>query len=219
MNKRTIVIFAYFLLFSVQGNAQNYQWPALPGLDYDDRSIALINQESFMVLSGAAITSYVLSEFLLKDIEDLNYYQARIGVIGTTGGTVTLENFGIEKRLSHWFGIGLELNNQQWFYEDNNGLGVGFNTYYRWYLLGKKRLSPYIEYGAGVFYGFSKFPPEGQQFSFNLTTQIGAEYTFKNQDKVRLSYGHLHQSTNDLIVPNPGEDGNGFNITYLWFWK
>ena len=67
MNKRTIVIFAYFLLFSAQGNAQNYQWQALPGLDYDDRSIALINQESFMVLSGAAITSYILSEFLLKD--------------------------------------------------------------------------------------------------------------------------------------------------------
>jgi len=45
------------------------------------------------------------------------------------------------------------------------------------------------------------------------------EYTTERKNKLRLSYGHIHQSNNDLLDPNPGEDGNGFNFTYLWFWK
>jgi len=219
MKNMKISAFVLILMSTSMLHAQDNEWPAFPGLDYSERSIALIDQESFIVLSGAAITSFVLSEFVLKDVKDLNYYQTRFGIVGTTGGTVLIENFGIEKRLTHWFAIGLELNNQQWFYPQGNGFGIGLNTYYRWYLLGRKKISPFLEYGAGVFHGFSKFPPDGQQFSFNLTTQIGVEYTFDNENKIRLGYGHLHQSTNDLIVPNPGEDGNGFNVTYLWFWE
>jgi hypothetical protein len=149
----------------------------------------------------------------------LNFYQVRGGVFGTLRGTVIMENFGIEKRVAPWFGLGLEINNQQWLYEEKNGAGIGFNTYYRWHIFGRKKISPYIEYGAGFFYGFSEFPPNGTNFTFNLTTQIGAEYTFEDKNKLRLGYGHIHQSNNELLDPNPGEDGNGFNITYLWFWK
>jgi hypothetical protein len=96
---------------------------------------------------------------------------------------------------------------------------MGINTYYRWYLFGKKKISPYIEYGAGLFYGFKKFPQNGSNFTFNLTNALGIEYTIKNQNKIRLSYGHIHQSNNNLFNENPGIDGNGLNFTYLWFFK
>lgn len=219
MNRQQYLTLLLLLAIGLNARAQKGEWPALPGLDYSESSIALIDQESFMALAGAATASFILAEWVLKDVADINYYQARAGMVGTSGGTVMLENFGIEKRLAHWFGIGLELNTQQWFYEEKAGAGIGFNTYYRWYLRGRKRLSPYIEYGAGLFRGFSEFPPDGTRFTFNLTTQLGLEYQLNNQDKVRLGYGHLHQSNNGLLEPNPGEDGNGFNVTYLWLWK
>jgi hypothetical protein len=55
--------------------------------------------------------------------------------------------------------------------------------------------------------------------AFNLTTQMGMEYTLEIKNKLRLGTGHIHQSNNELLDPNPGEDGNGFNITYLCSWK
>ena len=207
------------LVCNVKLYSQDKQWPHLPGLGVDGPSVALLDQESFIFLSGAAITSLLLSEFILEEEENVNYYQARFGVVGTTRGTVFIENVGIEKRLSHWYSIALELNNQQWYHPEDKGLGMGLNTYYKWNLLGKQRISPFLEYGAGVFYGFKNFPPDGSKFTFNLTTQIGVEITVENQNKIRFGYGHLHQSNNDLILPNPGEDGNGFNITFLWLWN
>jgi len=197
--------------------SQCNQWPGIPVLD--ESGVILLDQRTFIGVLSAATISYGLAQFIFKDNAHLNYYQARAGVFGTLGGTVMMENFGIEKRLTPWFGLGLEINNQQWIYEEGNGAGMGFNTYYRWHLFGRKKLSPFIEYGAGFFYGFSEFPPEGTNFTFNLTTQVGAEYTFENKNKLRLGYGHIHQSNNDLLEPNPGEDGNGLNITHLWSWK
>ncbi|MFT4738211.1 MAG: hypothetical protein ACI8QD_002378 [Cyclobacteriaceae bacterium] len=96
---------------------------------------------------------------------------------------------------------------------------MGLNTYYGRYLLGRKKISPFIEYGAEFFFGFSDFPPSKTNFTFNHTTQIGAQYTCDYENKLRLSYAHIHQSTSELLDPNPGEDGNGFNVTYLWLWK
>lgn len=202
------------LCFTVK--SQNY-WPDIPFLD--NSGVVLRDQGTFVGLISAAAISYGLAEFVFKNDNALNFYQVRSGLFGTTGGTVFVENFGIERRIAPWFGLALELNNQQWVYEEGNGVGIGFNTYYRWHLFAKKKLSPYIEYGAGFFYGFSKFPTDGTNFTFNLTTQLGMEYSFENNNKLRLSYGHLHQSNNDLLDPNPGEDGNGINLTYLWFWK
>jgi len=178
-----------------------------------------MDQNSFIGVISLAAVTYGLAKFVFNNNKALNFYQVRAGVFGTEGGTVVMENFGIEKRVAPWFGLGLEVNNQQWIYEEKNGAGIGFNTYYRWHLFGRKKISPYLEFGAGLFYGFSEFPPNGTNFTFNLATQLGAEYTFENNDKLRLGYGHIHQSNNELLDPNPGEDGNGLNLTYLWFWK
>lgn len=171
---------------------------------------------------GAATISYGLAEWILKkdDDENLNFYQVRTGMYGMEGGyTVYHQNFGLEKRLAPWFAIALEFNNQQWSSSESNGAGIGLNTHYRWYLFGKKRLSPFIEMGAGAFRGFSKFPSDGSNFTFHLTGNLGLEYTRKNQDRLRFTYGHLHQSNNDLLDANPGAIGNGFTISYAWFWK
>jgi len=208
---------AILLFISTSSYSQESEWGGFPGLD--ESGIVLLDQSTFIGVISVAALSYGLAQFVFNDTEAFNYYQVRAGVFGTTGGTVLMENFGIEKRLAPWFGLGLEINNQQRIYEEKNGAGIGFNTYYRWHLFGKKRISPYIEYGAGFFYGFSEFPPNGTNFTFNLTTQVGAEYTLENKDKLRLGYGHIHQSNNELLDPNPGEDGNGFNITYLCLWR
>jgi hypothetical protein len=205
-------------LLCAQGTNTEKNWPGIPGMNKN--GIALINQKSFLGVFGAAAGSFLVTKFALRHKPaDLNFYQARVGVVGVFGGTVFVENVGISKQLVPWFGLAIEANAQEWIYEDTRGFGGGMSFYYKWNVLGKKRLSPYLEYGTGLFYGASKFPPDGTQFTFNLSTQLGAEYRLKNQDRIRLSYGHLHQSNNNTLTPNPGEDGNGFHLTYARFWR
>ena len=113
----------------------------------------------------------------------------------------------------------LEFNNQQWTSPNGNGAGLGLNTHYRWYAFGKKRLSPFVEMGAGLFQGFRPLPTDGTTFTFHLTASLGLEYTRVNQDRIRFTYGHLHQSNNGLFPRNPGLIGNGFTFAYSKFWK
>ena len=44
------------------------------------------------------------------------------------------------------------------------------------------------------FMDLVEIPTNGTNSNFNLTTQIGAEYTTENKIKLRLGYGHIHQS-------------------------
>ncbi|PWL32826.1 MAG: hypothetical protein DCO96_00315 [Fluviicola sp. XM-24bin1] len=199
--------------------SQDGAWLGIPVMNAD--GIALMDQDGFFILMGAAGLSYLLSEFVFKDT-NLNYYQTRFGTYGVSDRTtITFQTFGIEKRVSPWFGIGIEGNFQQWKSRSPSnytGAGLGINTYYRWHILGKRKFSPYLEYGAGIFHGFKPLPYNGSNFTFHLTTSIGAEYTFNNRNKLRLSYGHLHQSNNGLLEVNPGLDGAGFQVSFLWFW-
>lgn len=212
-----LVLCAHTLV--AQTAAPEKNWPGIPALNKN--GISLINQKSFLGVMGAAATSFLVSEFLLKNKPpDLNFYQARAGVIGVFDGTVFVENFGIAKQLVPWFSLAIEANTQQWTYKNGaNGIGGGINFYYKWNLLGQKRLSPFLEYGTGLFFGAQRFPHDGTHFTFNLSSQLGLEYKLPNQNRIRLSYGHLHQSNNNTLSPNPGEDGNGFHLTYAWFWK
>jgi hypothetical protein len=195
------------------------EWPGIPGMN--GSGIALMDQRSFLALMGAAGVSYLLSEFVFKNT-NLNYYQTRFGTYGVSNKTtITFQTFGIEKRVSPWFGLGVEANFQQWksrIPSNYSGAGIGLNTYYRWHILGKRKFSPYLEYGAGIFQGFKPLPYNGSNFTFHLSTSLGLEYTFDNRNKLRMSYGHLHQSNNDLLNVNPGLDGSGFQLTFLWFW-
>ena len=206
------------LLLFVIGHQVKAQesWPGIPGLD--ENSFAVYSQETFLGVFGAAVLSYGLAELVFKD-ENLHYYQFHTGMFGTEEGTIIMENFGVEKRVAPWFGLSAEANVQQYIKSDYAGAGMGFMGYYRWYLFGKKRFSPYLEHGTGCFWGFNKFPQGGSNFTFNLTSQLGLEVTRKNLDKMRFSYGHIHHSNNGLRPENPGLDGNGFNFAYLWFWQ
>ena len=192
-------------------------WPDLPPIE--NGRLSVFNPTSFLIVAGAAGASYFIAEKLFDD-QNINYYQARIGYYGAQRSTsIILQNFGIEKTVSPWFTIGLEFNSQQWIEgSGSRGNGVGLIGYYRWSLFGKKKWSPYIEYGTGVFQGFKKFPENSSNFTFNLTTNVGLEYTFKNQNKFRAHYGHIHQSNSSLFENNIGIDGNGFGFSYVWHW-
>ena len=189
--------------------------PSPPILEHE--TLRLADQETFLLVMGAAALSYGIAEFIARN-DDIHFYQIHGGVFTSSAGTIFMQNAGIEKRPAPWFGLGLEFNLQQWANGANSGAGVGFNTYYRWHIFGRKKLHPFIEYGAGTFLGFRQLPEDGTNFTFHLTTSAGLEYRFANQNRFRLSYGTLHQSNNDLLSRNPGLDGNGFAFAYLWYW-
>ena len=181
--------------------------------------LTLLDQDGFYKVMALAGTSFLLSELLFNE-PDQHYYQARASYFGNNEKLgIVGQSFGIEKRLSHWFGIGIETIAQQWKDRGKTGVGLGLNGYYRWYAFGKKRLSPFLEFGTGGFYGLNKLPSDGTQFTFHLTSAVGMEYELKNKNKVRMTLGHLHQSNNGLLEPNPGLDATGITLTYLWRWK
>lgn len=229
-----IKTFFSILCLTLLGNQQAFSqqsgkdWFHIPGFT-PEIPITLTTQETFFGVMGAAILSYTLAEVVFKDGENMNFYQVRTGmndeyVWGLK--SVWHQNFGVENRVAPWFAFAAEFNLQEWNdrtpeidKKNKFGLGAGIMTYYRWYLLGKKRISPYIEYGTGLFLGFEKFPYNGSNFTFNHSTQLGLEYTLKNKHKIRLGYGQFHQSNNGLSSRNPGYDANGFSISYACFWK
>ncbi len=211
---RSIVVALLLLPVTIQAQEG---LPPFPGVD--EGAFSVYDQTSFLTMMGVAALSYGVSEFMF-DEDNLNFYQAGTTYyLGQDNTSIFMESFSIEKRLSSWYAITLELMAQQWMGNGYSGAGVGFIPRYRWYLLGKKKWSPFLATGAGVFQGFKKFPEEGSNFTFHLTTHLGLEYTLNNTNRLRLSYGHLHQSNNGLFPSNPGMVGNGLNVTYAWYWK
>lgn len=216
----------FLLIISVNNlSAQSKNdWPTIPGFT-PALPTTLTSQETFIGVMGLAIISYSLEEFVFENHENINFYQGRAGMNNEYAWglkNVWHQNIGLEHRVASWFSLSAEFNIQQWndqtpFIDSQGkfGIGVGLMTYYRWYLFGKKRVSPYIEYGTGIFSGFEKFPYNGTKFTFNHSTQLGIEYTLKNKSKIRAGYGNFHQSNNGWIGDsNPGYDGNGFSIGY-----
>ena len=179
-------------------------------------------------MSGAALGSYLASEFLLED-EKLKFYQGHIGYYSGISGvhpgqedtqetySVFMQNFGIESEFSRWFSMRVEANIQEFTTTDYATMGTGLKFYSKWTALRKKKIHPFFEYGYGVFYAFDKFPQGSSNFTFNLSYAIGAEYILNNQNKIRLDFNFLHHSNNNLFTPNLGFDGNGVSISYSWF--
>jgi hypothetical protein len=211
--KKGILIILLLASFNSTTQAQEEGLPPLPGID--EEQFAVYSMESFLVLMGAAVVSFGLAELVFDD-ENLNFYQVHMGYMRGENMSVFMQNVGLEKRLAPWYAIAVELNMQQWTDGNYKGMGMGLNTYYRWYLMGKKKFSPFIEAGAGAFQGFKKFPEDGSNFTFNLTTKAGFEYTFDNSNRFRVNYGHIHHSNNGLFESNPGFVGNGFTLAYSW---
>lgn len=218
------IFFTLLLLITLNTNAQSKNdWPSIPGFD-PTLHTTLTNRSTLIGVLGLAALSYSLEEFVFKNHENINFYSARIGMNNEYAfglKNVWHQNIGIEHRVASWFSVSSEFNIQEWqdktsLINDNQnfGLGLGLMTYYRWYLFGKEKISPFIEYGTGIFTGFKKFPYNGTSFTFNNSTQLGLEYTLKNNSKIRLSYGNFNQTNYNLLKSNPAYNGNGFSIGY-----
>lgn len=212
MYLKTILTLLVCNLIIGKSNAQN-GWPSIPFYDH----IGLKSGETFKRAIFVASASYLIAELSSKEPHK-NYYQMRVAVLSSEEYTVVSESFGIEKRVRPWFALGAEFLNQQWFHEGFGGTGVGIVGFWRWYVFGKKRISPLFEFAPGTYYAMRKFPEGGSNFTFHLNTSLGVEYTLKSNDKLRLTYTQLHQSNNDLFSENPGIDLTGFTLTYLWRW-
>ncbi|MEN7551532.1 hypothetical protein AAG747_26680 [Rapidithrix thailandica] len=223
--KKTILVFFITITINNALAQSKGDWFHIPGFD-PALPTTLNNRNTFIGVIGLAALSYGLEEFIFKNHENTNYYIIRTGMNNEYAWglkNVWHQNIGIEHRVASWFSLTAEFNLQEWHEQtpplDNKqkvGLGTGLMTYYRWYLFGKKCISPYIEYGTGVFYGFRKFPYNGTNFTFNNSTQLGVEYTFKNCSKARLSYGNFNQTNYNWLNSNPGYHGNGLSVSYSW---
>lgn len=227
MRKHFLFILLILVSLNTQAQGKN-SWPHIPGFD-PALHTTLTNQKTLIGVLSLAALSYGLEEFLLKNHENISCYSARVGMNNEYGyGLRNLwhQNLGVEHRVASWFSVSAEFDLQQWYdqtplIKENQrfGLGVGIMTYYRWYLFGRKRLSPYIEYGTGVFTGLKKFPYNGTHLTFNNSTQLGLEFTLKNDSKIRLSYGNFNQTNYNLFKSNPSYNGNGFSIGYSFNMK
>jgi hypothetical protein len=218
-----IIVIITLLISSLLASDIGEDWYTILGFS-PDSPLTLTDQETFICAISLATISYTLAEFVFNNYENVDFYQIRMGMNKEYGWglrDVWHQNLGLEQRVAGWFSLGAELNLQE-FYDDspnlsNNekfGFGTGLMTYYRWYFLGDFFISPYFEYGTGIFYGFSKFPANGTKFTFNHSTQVGLEYTLRNQNKIRIGYGNFHQSNNGWLDRNPGHDGDGFSLSY-----
>lgn len=205
---------------------QNNNWPHITGFK-PNSPLTLTSTEIFLGVIGVSGLSYILVEYIFDNEDNINFYSIRAGMNNEYNlalKSVWNQGFGIEHQVASWFTLAGEINLQQWQdrtqgidQEDEFGLGAGSKIYFRWYAFGKKRLSPYLEYGTGLFFGFEKFPYNGTNTTFNHSSHLGFEYTLKNENKIRISYGNFHQSNNGWIGnTNPGYDGNGFYINYAW---
>jgi hypothetical protein len=224
MLKKVVLIFVVSVMLgkTLLGQINAQSWPAIPGFTPE----LISKKEPMMIVLGGAILSYGITQFLDKDSLNVNFYQSRLGASNEHFWgfqSVAYQNFGFEKRLAPWFALGGEFNLQEWLNKtpENEkirklGLGMGLMSYYRWYSLGTHRLSPYLEYGAGVFLGFRKFPYNGSYASFSHSLQVGMEYTCKNNNKIRMSYGLFHQN-NAKEKYNASYHGNGFSLSYAWY--
>lgn len=209
------------LSFSASANGQRIFEPSIlpdvPGFSPGD-SLALTNLETFLLVAGAASLSYYLSG---NDSDDPTYRYFRNGITEGDDTYIGSTTYGVERRLSPWFSLGIAGVAHVWNdaspatgAASQTSLGLGASTHARWYALGERDFSPYLEYGAGLFYGFDAFPADGTNFTFNLSTHLGVEYDLSPDAVLRFGYGNSHQSNNGYLEPNPGFDGNGFSFTY-----
>ena len=222
MKKVVIVILLTLMVGPTNGQSKS-DWFHIPGFD-PALPTTLTSRSTLVGVFSLAALSYSLEEFVFKKHKNINFYTARAGMNNEYAWglrNVWHQNIGVEHQVASWFSVSAELTLQEWHDQSPHidsknqfGLGAGIMTYYRWHLLGSKRISPYIEYGTGIFYGFKKFPYNGTNFTFNNSTQLGLQYKLKNNSRIRLSYGNFNQTNYNWLNSNPGYNGNGFSISY-----
>jgi hypothetical protein len=185
-----------------------------------ERALANRNQTIFIVAMGAGALSTYLSEVVLPDEENLDFFSTQGEFYyGARSTSVFSQDFGIERRLSNWLSVGLEFTIQEMWAGGYSAFGASFNPQFKWFLFGNSKFSPFLLYTAGLFYATDVFPQAGTQFTFRLLYGLGVEYKLSPAQRLRVSVAQLHQSNNNLLSPNPGYDGYGLALSYVWRWK
>lgn len=178
-----------------------------------------LHESIFLVFTGLGGLSTYLAETRTPEDHKTNFYAVQAEFYhGLRNTSVLSEGFGLERRLAPWFSIGVEVTVQQMLAPSYAALGASLNPQFKWYLLGDATLTPFIAYTSGLHYASTEFPQGGTQFTFRLICAIGIEYKLTPRHRARLSVGHLHQSNNNLLPVNPGYDGDGIALSYLWAW-
>lgn len=184
------------------------------------RAFANRNQTIFLVAIGLGAVSTFLNEVVLPPEEKTDFFAVQGEYYyGARATSVFSQDFGIERRLSNWFSIGLELTVQEMWAQDYATFGVSFSPQFKWFLFGNSKFSPFLLYTAGLSYANDVFPQGGTNFTFRLLYGLGLEYKLSTTQRVRVSASQLHQSNNNLLSPNPGYDGYGLALSYIWKWK
>jgi hypothetical protein len=204
--KRAMCLLFISLLFAPKMQAQSYN-PFSTSFNYQQ------GQLTFLTVAGLS----VLGAEIFDKNEKLNFYIGQADLYFSSGSYTNIaQSVGVERRSSPWFGFALEANVQEMFSADHSTMGFGISGQFRWYILGKKKISPYFEYQNGVFYGVSPFPEGAHNFTFRLVYKLGVEYTLSDDNRIRADFGHLHHSNSGLFEPNIGYDGYGISVVYLW---
>lgn len=196
----------------VQPTAAALELPGLPGVDVDQ--VGIYSTRTYLAFMGAGLGSVALDR-LVSPGDTVHLGQVHTGYFAGSDTHIWMLNAGLEKRVAPWFGFAIEANTQQWLQSEQAGVGGGFVTYGRWLALGDRPVRPMVEGGAGVYFGVRPFPVEGTLFTFNLSTRFGVEVDVGEAHRLRVLYGHLHQSNNDIVLPNPGLDVHGFTIALV----
>lgn len=206
------LLFGVLLLPSFRANAQ------FNPLGRENTVIGLDRQNGAIIMIALGVGSYFLTKNVPEE-QKAKFYQLHFAFFQGDGYNVYMQNFGIEREYSNWFSLRAEGNIQEFIKEANssdNTFGVGFKLYSRYTAFGSKKVSPFFEYGAGLFTAFKKFPSEGSRFTFNLTYAAGLEFTLANENKIRVDYNFIHHSNANIGRQNPGFDGNGVSASFSW---
>jgi hypothetical protein len=204
------LLIAFLLLPSIKANAQ------FNPLGRENTIIGLDRQNGVIIMIALGIGSYFFTKNVPEEKKAI-FYQLHFAFFEGDGYKVYMQNFGVEREYSNWFSLRAEGNIQEFIKENDNTFGLGFKLYSRYTAFGSKKISPFFEYGSGLFMALKQFPSNGSRFTFNLTYTVGLEFTLRNKNKIRAVYNFIHHSNANIGRRNPGFDANGVSISFSWF--
>jgi hypothetical protein len=232
---RVINLLMILLIISSTVNAQNEKLYAPYTKWYQDplglRPVELSSAVGF-VWGSAAIAACLF--FTKKD----SSFQKRISFYQESGVsfgykppyTLSLQNnTGVLYKVRNWMSLGMEWNAFHFSDKTNNTWSFGVRPFSRWYPYVGKKISLFVEYGAGLSYSLNRFPLTGTGWDldtartgthFNFTTKygIGTEVHVTNRFFLQGGLRHFHLSNGNMkgMQRNPSYDGNGMFVGIIF---
>ena len=151
--------------------------------------------------SGKAITNYWRG--VLKQA-DLLFLGVHFGKTVHSGKNVTWE-------------YGLEAIPAFVVFETGTAYGVEITPLLlRWSFIGKSRVTPDIEIGAGMLFSSKEVPMDTSTFNFTPQGSVGFSFQTRPRQSLRLAAKYVHISNAGLGRHNPGFNTIDFVASYHW---